>query len=318
MKILVTGASGTIGRPLVTALAAAGYTVRAAMRDPQAVPFPAGVEAVRLGDLAEPIDWAPLLAGIEAIVHLAGIAHIGTRFSESAYDRINRQATDDLARAAIQAGVRHLVFASSIRAQAGTHADRPLSEADAPRPTEPYGRSKLAAEQAVRSAGISYTILRPVLVYAPDARGNLASLIRLAHSAFPLPFAGIDNRRSLLAVDNLIAAIRFALEAPAARNETFIVADPQAVSTAEIVSICRRALGRGAGLVSVPNRLFAGLFGLIGQSQTWDRLAGSLEAPPAKLIAAGWTPRLTTQAGLAAMVQAASPPKSGTASRSTP
>ena len=318
MRVLVIGASGTIGRPLVTALASAGYTVRAAMRGPHAATFPAGVEIARLGDLAGPIDWSTLLAGIEAVVHLAGIAHIGKRFSESQYDRINRQATDDLARAATGAGVKHLVFASSIRAQAGTHADHPLSEADIAQPTEPYGRSKLAAEDAVRRSGISHTILRPVLTYTPDAKGNLASLIRLAQSPLPLPFGGIKNRRSLLAVENLIAAIRFALEQPVARNETFIVADPQAVSTAEIVSICRRALGRRDGLVPLPNGLFAALFAMIGQSEKWNRLAGSLEAPPAKLMAAGWAPRLTTQAGLAAMVQAASPPKSGTASRNTP
>lgn len=318
MKVLVTGASGTIGRPLVAALNDAGYTVRAAMRDRRGAAFSAGVEMAHLGDLAQPVDWSPLLAGIEAVIHLASIAHIGTRFSEADYDRVNRQATNDLARAATAAGVRHLVFASSIRAQAGTHADRPLSETDTPHPTEPYGRSKLAAEEAVRRAGIAHTILRPVLTYTADAKGNLASLIRLARSPFPLPFGAIDNRRSLLAVENLIAAIRFALERPAARNETFIVADPHAVSTAEIVSICRRALGRGAGLVSVPRGVFAALFALTGQSEQWNRLAGSLEAPPVKLMAAGWQPLLTTEAGLAAMVQAASPRKSGTASRSTP
>ena len=318
MRVLVTGASGTIGRQLVIALTASGHAVRAAMRDPHAVVLPAGVEIARLGDLAAPVDWAPLLAGIEAIVHLAGIAHIGTRFSESQYDRINRQATADLAQAALRAGVRHLVFASSIRAQAGTHADRPLSEADRPQPTESYGRSKLAAEEAIRRAGMSHTILRPVLVYSAQAKGNLASLVRLARSRLPLPFGAIANRRSLLAVENLIDAIRFALEDARASNETFIVADPRAVSTAEIVSICRRALGRSPGLVPVPDGLFAGLFALAGQSEKWNRLAGSLEAPPAKLMAAGWTPRLTTAVGLAAMVQAASPPKSGTASRSTP
>jgi nucleoside-diphosphate-sugar epimerase len=251
-------------------------------------------------------------------VHLAGIAHIGSRFTESQYDRINRQATDELARAASRAGIKHLVFVSSIRAQTGTHADRALSEADPPQPTEPYGRSKLAAEDAVRTAGIPYTILRPVLVYAPGAKGNLADLIRLARSPLPLPFGAIDNRRSLLAVENLISAIRFAFEDPRAKNQTFIVSDPQAVSVAEIVAICRRALGRRAGLVSLPTGPLAALFAIIGQQDKWNRLAGSLEAPPTKLMEAGWQPHLTTAAGLAAMIQAASPPKSGTASRSTP
>jgi UDP-glucose 4-epimerase len=317
VKVLVTGASGTIGRPLCIALAAAGHTVRAAARDRRGLAFPSGVEIVQLGDLAAPLDWRPLLAGMDAVVHLAGIAHIGTRFSASEYDRINHQATAELARAAVQAGVRHFVFASSIRAQAGTHADHVLTEADAAQPTEPYGRSKRAAEDAVRQSGIAYTILRPVLVYAAGAPGNLADLIRLTRSALPLPFGAIDNRRSLLAVDNLISAVRFALQDPRARNEMFIIADPQPVSVADIVRICRRALGRAPGLVSLPPSLLAALFALIGQRDRWSRLAGSLEASPAKLIAAGWMPPLTTEAGLTALVQAASPPKSGTASRST-
>lgn len=318
MKVLVTGASGVIGRPLTTALAGAGFTVRAAIRDPDSRDFPAAVEVVRIGDLAAPHDWSPLLAGMDAVVHLAGIAHIGTGFSEAAYDRINRVATAEFARAAAQSGIKRFVFTSSIRAQAGTHADHPLSENDPPRPTEPYGRSKLAAEQAVRAAGVPYTILRPVLVYTPDAKGNLASLIRLARSPLPVPFRRLSNRRSLLAVDNLIAAVRFALEDPRAENETFIVADPQAVNVADIVTICRAAMGRGAGLISMPPKLFAMLFALFGQEEKWARLAGSLEAPPAKLIAAGWRPVCDTRTGLAEMIQAASPQKSGTASRSAP
>ena len=300
MKVLLTGASGTIGRPLTAALAAAGYAVRAAVRDRRAQPFPSGVETVRLPDLAGPIDWPPLLGGIDAVVHLAGVAHTG--LAEGAYDHVNHVATAALARAAATAGIRRLVFVSSIRAQGGTHADRPLRESDPARPTEAYGRSKLAAEQAVRAAGVPFTILRPVLVYAPGAKGNLASLIRLAGMPLPLPFGRLANRRSLLSVDNLIAAIRFALEDPRAANETFIVSDPEAVSVAEIITICRRARGRGPALLPVPPNLFATLFGLIGQGEQWDRLAGTLEAPPAKLTAAGWRPVTDTQAGLSALV----------------
>jgi nucleoside-diphosphate-sugar epimerase len=317
VKVLVTGASGTIGRPLAEALAAHGHDVQAAMRNPGAQTFPAGVEVVRLPDLAAPVDWQPLLAGVEAVVHLAGIAHTGSR-SEAMYDRINHAATEELARACARCGIRHLVLVSSIRAQSGPHADGTLTETDVPQPTEPYGRSKLAAERAVRDAGVPHTILRPVLVYAPGARGNLANLIRLARLPLPLPFGRIANRRSLLAIENLISAIRFALDDPRAKNETFIVSDPQAVSVPEIIAICRGALGRDAGLLPLPLSPFATLFAFAGQRDKWDRLAGSLEAPPAKLVAAGWRPELTTQAGLTAMIQAASPPKSGTASRSTP
>ena len=316
MKVLVTGASGLIGRPLTAALADAGHHVRAVVRGAQT--FPDGVEVARIGDLAGDIDWPPLLAGMDAVVHLAGIAHIGTDVSEDTYDRVNHLATAALARAAATAAIKRFVFVSSIRAQSGTHAGHPLTESGPPRPTEAYGRSKLAAEEAVRASGVAYTILRPVLVYGRGAKGNLASLLRLTRLPLPLPFGRLSNKRSLLDVDNLIAAIRFALETERAANETFIVSDPQPVSVADIVTISRAAMGRNQNLIAVPPNLFAGVFTLAGQQDKWERLAGSLEAPPAKLLAAGWQPVTDTKSGLTALLQAASPPKSGTASRSTP
>ena len=316
MKVLVTGASGLIGRPLTAALADAGHHVRAVVRGAQT--FPDGVEVARIGDLAGDIDWPPLLAGMDAVVHLAGIAHIGTDVSDETYDRVNRLATAALARATATAAIKRFVFVSSIRAQSGTRADHPLTESDPPRPTEAYGRSKLAAEEAVRASGVPYTILRPVLVYGRGAKGNLASLLRLTRLPLPLPFGRLENKRSLLGVDNLIAAIRFALEAERAANEMFIVSDTQSVSVADIVSICRAAIGRKPNLLPIPPNLFAGLFAFAGQQEKWNRLAGALEAPPEKLLAAGWRPVTDTRSGLTALLQAASPPKSGTASRSTP
>jgi UDP-glucose 4-epimerase len=299
VKILVTGASGTIGRPLATTLAAAGHRVRAAVREPRAQTFPAGVETARIGDLAGAVDWTPLLAGMDAVVHLAAIAH--TDLAGADYDRINHQATAALARASTAAGIRRFVFVSSIRAQSGPHAGRPLSENDDARPTDAYGRSKLAAERAVRASGVPFMILRPVLVYAPGARGNLAALIRLARSPLPLPFARLSEKRSLLSVDNLISAIRFALDDTGAANETFIVSDPEAVSVAEIVTIVRQAAGRSPSLLSVPPALFAAPLKLIGKGETWQRLAGALEAPPTRLMAAGWRPATDTRVGLAAL-----------------
>jgi UDP-glucose 4-epimerase len=316
VKVLVTGASGFIGRPLTAALADAGHQVRAAVRRARA--FPDGIEVAQIGDLAGDVDWPVLLAGMDAVVHLAGIAHVGTGVPESTYERVNHLSTAALARAAATAAIKRFVFVSSIRAQSGTHADHPLSESDPPQPTEAYGRSKLAAEAAVRASGVPYTILRPVLVYGRGAKGNLASLLRLVRMPVPLPFGGLANKRSLLGVDNLIAAVRFSLETERAANETFMVSDPNSVSVAEIVAICRAAMGRQPNLLSVPPSLFAGLFALAGQQERWNRLAGSLEAPPEKLMVAGWRPVTDTTAGLTALLQAASPPKSGTASRSTP
>ena len=293
-RVLVTGASGFIGAPLVAALAAGGIAVRTAP------------------------DRRWLLDGVDAVVHLAGIAHIGSGVPEQQYDQVNHVATAQLSRAAAAAGVRRFVFMSSLRAQTGPSADHVLTERDEPRPTDAYGRSKLAAEAAVRASGVPFTILRPALVHGPHAKGNLATLMRLARLPLPLPFARFTNRRSMVALDNLIAAVRLALESPAAVGETFIVADPQPFTFAEIVTILRTATGRRAGLLPVPPKLFASLLALTGKRDLWERLGGTLVADPGKLIAAGWRPPADPAASLTAMAQAASPRKSGTASRSTP
>ena len=293
-RVLVTGASGFIGAPLVAALAASGFAVKAAP------------------------DRRWLLDGVDAVVHLAGIAHIGSGVPATVYDEVNHRATAALADRAAAAGIRRFVFMSSLRAQTGPSAERVLTERDEPRPTDAYGRSKLAAEAAVRASGVPFTILRPALVHGPHVKGNLASLIRLARLPLPLPFASFANRRSMVALDNLIAAVRFALESPAAVGETFIVADPQAPTLAEIVTILRAAMGRRAGLLPVPPQLFETPLAAIGKRDLWERLGGTLVADPGKLIAAGWRPVIDTTAGLTAMAQAASPRKSGTASRSTP
>jgi nucleoside-diphosphate-sugar epimerase len=313
-RVLVTGASGFIGGPLTAALAQDGYTVRAAVRERRGLSFPPGVEPAALPDLAHPVDWHPLLNGIDAVVHLAAIAHAGGDIPEATYDRVNHLAAADLARAAVAAGVRRFVFMSSTRAQAGAAADHPLRETDTPQPADAYGRAKLAAEAAVRASGVPHTILRPGLVYGPDAKGNLASLMRLAAWPLPLPFAAFTNRRSLLALDNLIAAVRFALEDARAVNETFLVADPEAVTVAELVAMMRAASDRSPW----PRALMGAALGLIGKRDAFERLAGTLVVDVAKLLHAGWKPAVDPTMAIRQMVQAASPRKSGTASRSTP
>lgn len=318
MRVLVTGASGFIGAPLTAALAEAGYQVRAAVRDRRRRLLPAGIEIALLPDLAGMVDWAPLVAGMDAVVHLAGIAHVGPEIPDAIYDRVNHLASAALADAAAKAGVPKFVFMSSTRAQAGAASDPPLSESATPHPTDAYGRSKLSAEAAVRASGLRYTILRPALVYGPHPKGNLASLIRLAALPVPLPFGAFANRRSLLAIDNLIAAVRFALEDPRASNETFLVADPDAITVTELVALLRSGAGRKPLLLPVPPALLSALLGLIGKRDMAERLAGPQIAEPTKLLAAGWRPVTDTRTAIAAMAQAASPRKSGTASRSTP
>jgi nucleoside-diphosphate-sugar epimerase len=303
--VLVTGSSGFLGQRLVTKLVGAGYRVRAASRDAGAAGGPDGIQVARLPNLAERIGWEQLLEGVAYVVHLAGVAHRGSAVSEQMYDRINHLAAADLARAAAKAGVARLIFISSIGSQSGPSAEHVLSEADEPRPTTAYGRSKLAAEMALRASGVRHTILRPVLVYGPHAPGNMGTLVRLAASPWPLPFGALAGRRSLLAVDNLTSAILFAMRSPAAENETYLVADLDALTLAEIIAVLRAAIGRSPRLFPLPQRWLAGVLRLIGQDDSWQRLGGSLIASPAKLMAAGWRPALDTRQGLAAMMRPA-------------
>jgi UDP-glucose 4-epimerase len=305
--VLVTGSSGFVGRRLVRALAGAGYEVRAASRDPDAGGHPDGVQVARLPNLADRVDWGPLLAGVEHVVHLAGVAHRGATVSEEMYDRINHVAAADLATAAAKMGIARLIFVSSIGSQGGSSSEHVLSETDELRPATGYGRSKLAAEIAVRSSGVPYTILRPVLMYGPHAPGNMGMLVRLAASPWPLPFGALTGRRSLLAVDNLISAIRFAMQSSATRNETYIVADLDAFTVAEIIAVLRAAIDRPPLLLPLPQRWLANALRIAGQGDLWQRLGGSLVASPAKLVAAGWRPEVGTREGLAAMMRSGEP-----------
>jgi nucleoside-diphosphate-sugar epimerase len=304
MRILVTGASGFVGRALVEDLAAQGHRVRAAMRQPADI-FSRAVEVVAVSDLARPLEWRPLLSDINAVVHLAGIAHITSGVAEDLYDRVNRAATAALAAAAARDRIERLVFVSSIRAQAGPACDHPLTETDAPHPVDAYGRSKLAAEEAIRAASLPFTILRPALIYGPGVKGNLADLIRLARSPWPLPFGALRNRRSLLARSNLVAAIHLALVAPAMLNEIYVVADPEPLTMASIVAALREGLGRGPRLIPVPPSLLVLALKATGRAHLWDRIGGNCIIEPAKLLAAGWRPITDTRAGLAATAQAA-------------
>jgi len=307
MRVLVTGASGFVGRAVVPALATHGMAVRAAARDPRGVPPAPNVEAVALPDLASEIDWKPLLAGCDAVVHLAAIAHAGAGIPDERYDRINHVATASLSLTAAQSETSRLIFVSSIRAQSGPSSDCILTESAPAQPTDAYGRSKLAAEKSVRESGAAFTILRPVVMYGAGVRGNVASLARLAALPLPLPFGALKQPRSLLAVDNLASAIRFVLETPATQGETYIVADPQPVTLPDMIAAMRQARGRSPNLVPVPPQWIAGALRVLGRSDLWERLGGALVADAGKLRAAGWKPVTDTRSGLAAFAQAASP-----------
>jgi nucleoside-diphosphate-sugar epimerase len=305
-RLLVTGATGFVGRAVVTAFAKRGDTVRAAARRLPQPPFAAGVEVVQHPDLSQAFDWTPALDGVEQVIHLAGIAHTGRGVAPELYDRVNHLATAELAAAAARARVQQFVYVSSIRAQSGAAADHALTERDAAAPTDAYGRSKLAAETAVRAAGVPFTILRPALFYGPGVKGNFALLLRAARSRWPLPVRDFVNRRSLLGIDNFISALEFVLSTPAALGETYVVADPgMPPRLADMMATLRKAAGRRWPLVvPMPTHYLETPLRLLHRDDVWDRLGGNLRVDPGKLIAAGWQPAHDTRSGLVALMKA--------------
>jgi UDP-glucose 4-epimerase len=302
--VLVTGASGFIGRSLVAALAKEGYPVRAAARGPEAIPPAAGVTPVALPDLARPVDWAGLLGGVSHVVHLAGLAHAPGVLADDVYMRINALAAGELAEAAARGKVQRLIFVSSVRAQAGLSADHAITETDVPAPTDAYGRSKREAERLIEASGAPFTILRPAVVYGPGVKGNIASLATLAKTPMPLPFANLDNRRSLLALKNFIAAVSLVLRVERAANETFLVADAEPISVANLVSAMREGLGRPPLLVGVPQGAVKRLMRSFGKEAEWERISGSFVIDASKLMGIGWRPSISTHDGIVAMMRA--------------
>jgi UDP-glucose 4-epimerase len=294
-RVLLTGASGFAGAALARSLSEAGWTVRAPLRRP--VELPSGSEAVPIGEL-DAVDWVPLLAGVDAVVHGAGLAHAGPGLDETPYRRINRDATLRLGEAA--AGrVRRFVFLSSIRAQSGPTSPAVLTEDDPPRPTDAYGRSKLAAEEGLARLDLAATSLRPVVIYGPGVKANMALLLRLARLPLPLPLAGLTAPRSLLSLDNLSSAVRHALEAPEALPGAFIVADQGPLGLGEIVAAMRAGLGRRPMLLPAPAAIIAAALRMAGRGEAWDRIASPLAADPGRLIRRGWQPPVaSTREGL--------------------
>jgi nucleoside-diphosphate-sugar epimerase len=209
---------------------------------------------------------------------------------EDLYDRINHQATAALGRAAAKCGTKHLVLISSIAAQSGSFSATELTEDDPPKPNNAYGRSKLAAEKAIRMCGIPFTILRPVVIYGTGEKGNFAVVHKISRLPIPLPVGALTARRSVLSIENFNSAVETVLTNPRARNETFIVSDPTPVTVADLVTSYRVSLGRSSWLLPVPEKWLELFLKALGQGSMWERLGRPLVATPTKFLAIGWNP----------------------------
>jgi nucleoside-diphosphate-sugar epimerase len=302
MLLALTGATGFIGQYLLRELPKGGYRLRMLLRRPASVPMLTASAVI--GDLARPQNMSAALEGVDAVIHSAGLAHGMSGVPEDDYRVLNTEATIGLARAARRAGAKRFVFLSSVRAQCGPTSDTVLTEAVEPRPTDAYGRSKLAAERGLAELDLDWVSLRAVLVYGPGVKGNMAQLMRLARSPFPLPLGSLGARHSLLALENLSAAIEAVLAAPGTLRRVVIAADPQALTVAEMIAAMRRGLGRPPHVFPLPAALIELLLRAAGREEIHQRLSGSLIADPSALISLGWAPPLATPAGLAKLMQA--------------
>jgi nucleoside-diphosphate-sugar epimerase len=308
-RILVSGAGGFIGRALCPGLAARGHRVIAGLRGGAAPGTPpvVGVEPRVLGEVAPGRDWAGMLAGVDIVVHLAQQAHRPVAGVTLAGEP---QAAAALARGAAQAGVRRLLYMSSIKAMGDeTAPGARFCTGDTPRPGDAYGRAKLATERALAriaaKTGLELVILRPPLVYGPGVGGNFRALMRLAGSSLPLPFAALDNRRSLISLDNLVDLAAAAALHPDAAGRVFLAADGADLSTPALIRILARGQGRAARLFGLPDPVFAALRRLPGLGPAVSRLTLSLRIDDgATRDVLGWTPRVAAEAGLIATARA--------------
>ncbi len=301
--IALTGSTGFVGRYLTCELPKLGYRVRVLLRRPSDLPFD-GAGAV-IGDLTKPQNLTEALSGAYAVIHTAGLSAAMTGRPEDDFRLINTAATLTLARAAERAKVKRFVFLSSIRAQSGPASEKVLTETDEPNPTDAYGRSKLAAEQGLAGIDVDWVALRLVLTYGPGVQGNIWRLVQLSRSRLPLPLTGLEARRSLLSLDNLIPAVHCLLSSQDVLRRPYIVADAEALTVASMVTIMRAALGRDPGLFHAPQKLVQTAFWLARSLDLYERIGNSLVVDCSALRQLGWTPVITTVQGLQHLVQSA-------------
>lgn len=285
--ILLTGATGFLGAALAEQLLQAGFRVRTPVRHRQGLPT--GVEPVAFEGLEKPVQWTPLLSGVDAIIHAAAIAHIGPSVPEDLYRRVNTEATLDLARAA-EGRVGRMIFISSIRAQSGAIARTLLDESLTPQPTDAYGRSKLAAEEGLAKLNLMSASLRPPVIYGAGVKANMAALLRLARTRFPLPLGGLTAPRSIVSTENIASAVIHMLNKPVPLTGPYIVADPRPTSIAAMLRAMRSAMGRSPLVFPFPESLIGAALTLVGARSKWQTLAGPLAVNPQKLLSSGWQP----------------------------
>jgi len=311
-NVLVTGANGFVGRALCAELAGRGIAVRAAVRRLDLVARDTSdIEFVPVGNIGVATDWSSVEANVDYVIHCAARAHVMHETESdalAAYRAVNVAGTRRLAEQAAAAGVRRLVYLSSIKVNGEqTALGAPFLFSDAPAPEDPYGLSKCEAEQALwevaAKTGLEVVVVRPPLVYGPGVKGNFLRLLRWVARGLPLPLGAVQNQRSLVGLDNLVDLLIRCVDHPAAAGQTFLVSDGQDLSTPELIRLLARAMNKSSRLIPVPVPLLRLAGRMTGKDGEVDRLVGSLQIDSSFASETlGWSPLVSVEAGMQAMV----------------
>jgi nucleoside-diphosphate-sugar epimerase len=315
-RVTVTGATGVVGKALVCELGSHALNVCAVVRTLRqaSVPPDSKVTNIAVGEINSQTDWSAALIGVDCVVHCAARAHVMYETAGdalAAYRVVNFDGSRRLAEQAAAAGVRRLVYLSSIKVNGEKTADgAPFLFSDAPAPVAAYGVSKREAEQALweisAKTGLEVVVVRPPLVYGPGVKGNLARLLQLVRLGLPLPFSAVQNMRSFVGLDNLVDLLIRCVEHPAAAGQTFLVSDGEDLSTPDLLRQMAAAMGSSARLFPVAVSLLCLAGSALGKRAEIDRLVESLQIDSSHTRQVlGWIPPVSVQEGIRRMVQGA-------------
>jgi nucleoside-diphosphate-sugar epimerase len=312
-KILVTGANGFVGHHIYKHLIKLNYSVKGTIRNLNNALINCDSEYISVGNIDAETNWDHALDGIYCIIHCAGKARARNKKVElDIYCKVNRDGTKHLAEQAAEAGVKRLIFLSSVgvngESTGKSNGVKLFTTKDIPNPHDNYAISKFEAEQALwevaSKTGLEVVVIRLPLVYGHGAKGNLDRLIKLIYSKIPLPFGGIQNKRSLIGIDNLVDILARFIEHPNAAGKTFLVSDGEDLSTPELIRLLASTMGQSAKLFTVPTFLLKFLGFVIGKQSEINRLIGSLQIDNSyvkKIL--NWTPPVSVEEGIRKMVK---------------
>ncbi|HAT9829576.1 TPA: NAD-dependent epimerase/dehydratase family protein, partial [Legionella pneumophila subsp. pneumophila] len=299
-KILITGATGFIGRSLVPALLSEGHDVRCAVLQLDST---LQAEQIVINNLEVHTDWTDALRNVEIVIHLAARVHIMKEYATSSleeYCKINSIATKNFVEQAAQNNVKRFIFLSTIKVHGEfSQNNLPFSEDCRTQPEDPYAKSKLYAEQFIQeicqNARMEFVILRPPLVYGPYVKANFLRILQLVDKKWPLPFGSIYNKRTFIYIDNLVSAISAVVSEPSAANQVYLVADDCSWSLTQLVQTLSRKMNTKLFLIPIPVQILIFLFKLCGLKNINTRLFSSLEVSNEKIKSQlGWTPPVSS------------------------